>query len=282
MALDKESADALGYARADINSPVDHADSGARVFTSRERAPVPPAPHDSDSRISWRDGDNQAASLRPVRERDESERDWRARPLQPVVFEPLDRVGEDRVHLHLEHPLVQRLLSRFLSQGYGAHDLSRVTIVPSDKDHVVRVVAFARISLFGNGATRLHDAVLQVAAQWLENRGEGHLRPFAEAAESRAVTQLDDLFGRGGPLPPVPERIRERVLKTASHDFGELWKHLIIKDELDRALDARVDASCGKCSIITLVVRFVFHGPRSKYTFGARKPKDGRQALQTR
>ena len=164
-----------------------------------------------------------------MRERDESERDWRARPLQPVVFEPLDRVGDDRVHLHLEHPLVQRLLSRFLSQGYGAHDLSRVTIVPSDKDHVVRVLAFARVSLFGNGATRLHDAVLQVAAQWLENRGEGHLRPFAEAAESRAVTQLDDLFGRGGPMQPVPERVCERVLKTASHDFGELWKHLMAK-----------------------------------------------------
>lgn len=43
------------------------------------------------------------------------------------------------------------------------------------------------------------------------------------------MTQLDDLFGRGGPLQPVPERVRERVLKTASQDFGELWKHLIIK-----------------------------------------------------
>lgn len=29
-------------------------------------------------------------SLRPARGRDESERDWRARPLQPVVFEPLE------------------------------------------------------------------------------------------------------------------------------------------------------------------------------------------------
>lgn len=40
MALDKESAAALGYARADINSPADHADSGSRVFPSRERAPA--------------------------------------------------------------------------------------------------------------------------------------------------------------------------------------------------------------------------------------------------
>jgi SNF2-related domain/Helicase conserved C-terminal domain len=172
-------------------------------------------------------------SLRPTRERDESERDWRARPLQPVVFEPLDRVGEDRVHLHLEHPLVQRLLSRFLSQGYSAHDLSRVTIVPSDRDHVVRVIAFARVSLFGRGATRLHDAVLTVAAQWLENGGEGHLRPFADAAENRAVTQLDDIFARGKSVAVVPERVCRRVLESASADFAALWPALLARAEAE-------------------------------------------------
>jgi hypothetical protein len=102
--------------------------------------------------------------------------------------------------------LVQRVLSRFLAQGYGAHDLSRVSMVPSDRDHVVRVTAFARrVSLFGRGATRLHDALLSVAAQWLENRGEGHRWPFA-AAETRALTQLSEIFAGGKTLAPVPSR----------------------------------------------------------------------------
>jgi hypothetical protein len=172
-------------------------------------------------------------SLRPPRQRDESEREWRARPLQPVVFEPLEQVGGDRVHLHLEHPLVQRVLSRFLSQGYSAHDLSRVSIVPSDRDHVVRVIAFARVSLFGRGATRLHDTLLSVAAQWLEGRGEGHLRPFADAAETRALTQLDEIFARGKPLAAVPSRIRDRVLESASADFKALWPALLARAEVE-------------------------------------------------
>jgi hypothetical protein len=191
---------------------------GSEVFT------LPPLPP------SW---SRTLDSLRPARGRDETERDWRARPLQPVVFEPLERVGGDRVHLHLEHPLVQRVLSRFLSQGYSAHDLSRVSVVPSERDHVVRVIAFARVSLFGRGATRLHDTLLSIAASWLENRGEGHLRPFADAAETRALTQLEEIFARGKTLPAVPARIRERVLASASADFAALWPALLTRAEAE-------------------------------------------------
>src|SRR6185436_4814665 len=149
--------------------------------------------------------------------------EWRKRPLQPVVFKPLDRIGEDRVHLHLEHPVVQRLLSRFLSQGYSAHDLSRVTIVPNGHDGLVRVIAFGRISLFGPGATRLHDEVLSVAAQWLESRGEGHLRPFADQADRRAITTLEELLTEADKLEPIPAHIQKRVLESAVADFAALW-----------------------------------------------------------
>lgn len=41
MDLDAENADALGYARADIDAPAKHADSEARVFTPRQSAPTP-------------------------------------------------------------------------------------------------------------------------------------------------------------------------------------------------------------------------------------------------
>jgi hypothetical protein len=85
-------------------------------------------------------------------------------------------MGEDRVHLHLEHPFVQRILSRFLAQGFGAQDLSRVTVVPDDRSHEARAIAFGRLSLFGPGAARLHDALIAVAAPLArERRG----RPLA-------------------------------------------------------------------------------------------------------
>jgi hypothetical protein len=169
---------------------------------------------------SW---DRTLDSLRPPRDSDEPEWQWRKRPLQPVVFKPLKRIGEDRVHLHLEHPVVQRILSRFLSQGYSAHDLSRVTIIPNDRDGLVRVIAFGRLSLFGRGASRLHDEVLSVAAQWLEARGDGHLRPFADEAERRANATLEQLLAEPSQLEPIPPRIQQRVLDSAAADFAALW-----------------------------------------------------------
>lgn len=162
-------------------------------------------------------------TLRSPRKKDEHEWEWRNRPLQPVVFEPIGTVGEDRVHLHLEHPFVQRILSRFLAQGYSAHDLSRVTVVPNDCDGLVRVIAFGRISLFGPGASRLHDEVISVGARWLESRGAGHLKPSTDEADRNAEGILDDLVSRLDRLPAIPVRIEQRVLQTAEHDFAELW-----------------------------------------------------------
>src|SRR5690606_8082140 len=88
---------------------------------------------------SW---DRTLDTLRRPRRRDEQEGEWRKESPQPVVFKALDRIGEPRVHLHLGHPFVQRILSRFLSQGFGAQDLSRVTIVPDGKTGDPRAVAF--------------------------------------------------------------------------------------------------------------------------------------------
>ncbi len=169
---------------------------------------------------SW---DRTLDSLRAPKQGNEPDWEWRKRPPSPVVFKPLDRIGEDRVHLHLEHPVVQRLLSRFLSQGYSAHDLSRVTIIPNDRDGLVRVIAFGRVSLFGPGATRLHDEVLSVAAQWLESRGEGHLRPFADQADRRAITTLEELLSEPAHLDAIPTHIQKRVLENAVTDFAALW-----------------------------------------------------------
>lgn len=57
--------------------------------------------------------------------------DWRREnPVRPLIFSDPGRLNAEAVHLHLEHRLVQRLLSRFLSQGFLHHELSRACVLP--------------------------------------------------------------------------------------------------------------------------------------------------------
>lgn len=133
--------------------------------------------------------------------------------------------------MHLEHPFIQRILTRFRSQGYSAQDLSRVTVVPNPHDGITRVIAFGRVSLFGPGAARLHDEIVSVAAPWLEAKGKGHLRPFADDADRRALETLEKLFQDIPKLTALPEEIQKRLAACAPEDFGALWK--AVKDEAE-------------------------------------------------
>lgn len=162
-------------------------------------------------------------TLRPPRERGEPLWEWRRRPPLPVVFEPPRRMRDDRVQLHLEHPLVKRLLSRFLAQGFGRDDLSRVTLVHDPESSRAHAVAFARLSLFGPGATRLHDELLSVAAPLPD--GETPEDPLEEGAERRLVERLWRLF-EDPPGEPLPEDVVHRLLGAASSTYATLWAHL--------------------------------------------------------
>jgi hypothetical protein len=177
---------------------------------------------------SW---DRTLDSLRRPRHRDEPEWEWRKEPAQPVVFKALGRMGEDRVHLHLEHPFVQRILARFLAQGFSAQDLSRVTVVPDDRAGEPRAIAFGRLSLFGPGAARLHDELVAVAAPFYESGGPGHLVPTSEDEDRAAVAHLEELLTRVSELPSVPEGLRRRLAARAAADFALLWPH--VHDETD-------------------------------------------------
>ncbi|NUQ72866.1 MAG: DEAD/DEAH box helicase family protein [Polyangiaceae bacterium] len=183
---------------------------------------LPPLP------ASW---DRTLDSLRRPRHRDEAEWEWRKLSPQPVVFKALDRMGEDRVHLHLEHPFVQRILSRFLAQGFGAQDLSRATVVPDDRSGEPRVIAFGRLSLFGPGAARLHDELIAVAAPFRESGADDHLKPAGGHDDRQLVIHLEDLLTRAAKLPAIPEPLRRRLAKTAASDFAALWPH--VRDEAD-------------------------------------------------
>lgn len=198
-------------------------------------------------------------TLRPPRARDESFWDWRKRPPLPVVFNPPERMNSGLAHLHLQHPLVQRVLSRFLAQGYSAHDLGRVTVVRTERDSLARAIAFGRLSLFGPGATRLHDEVLSVAALWLDGGGPKHLKPFSEEADRRALETLDEVL-RGCPDLDVSPRVQERLLASAGADFATLWPH--IQDEADARAHAASQKLTDRASIEAEALRTILTSQR--------------------
>lgn len=166
-------------------------------------------------------------TMRPPRARDEDFFDWRKKPPMPVVLRAPSRINSGLVHLHLQHPFVQRVLSRFLSQGFSAHDLSRVTIVRNPNDSLTRVIAFGRLSLFGPGATRLHDELIGVAAAWLESKGKGHLQPFGdEKADREALSQLEKLLKDSPDLSKVGAQQKSKLVSSAPEDFSKLWPHI--------------------------------------------------------
>ncbi len=162
-------------------------------------------------------------SLRPPRERSESFWEWRQRPLLPVTFAPLERLDDTVEQLHLAHPFVRRILDRFLAQGFSAHDLSRVTSVVAPGESVIRVVAYARLSLFGPGAVRLHDEILPVAAPWPTE--DTALTPYRDAATAqKAIAQTEALLAQGARAPG--DIIQQRIRQAAPQLFAGLWPAL--------------------------------------------------------
>jgi hypothetical protein len=169
-------------------------------------------------------------SLRPARGRNEYLWEFRKKAPLPLVFRPPPKMNSELAHVHLQHPFVQRVLGRFLSQGFSAHDLSRVTVVRTRHDALARVIAFGRLSLFGSGATRLHDQLVSVAARWIEGK-EGALTPFAEEADRKAIDLLEQVLSEAPSLEAVSPTIQQKLLAAAPKVFAGLWKH--IRDEAD-------------------------------------------------
>src|SRR5262249_21458370 len=122
---------------------------------------------------------------------------------------------EEIAHLHLSHPFVQRILSRFLAQGFSAHDLSRVTAVKVPGTQTI-VLALARLSLFGPGAARLHDEILPVSAiRGGKPLGRVKAREHLQLFEKHLVTKA-----------ALPRAIENDLLATAAADFAALWPAL--------------------------------------------------------
>lgn len=173
-------------------------------------------------------------TLRPPRARTQSFWEWRDQPPRPVTFEPLTSISSAAEQLHLAHPLVRRILDRFVAQGFGAHDLSRHCAVVVPGESVARAIAYARLTLFGNGAARLHDELVAVAAAWIPGEKP---TPYKDPVTAQKARDLIEKALAMGEKPP-PKRVCAQALEHADAVFSALWPYLEADAEA-RGIDAR-------------------------------------------
>jgi hypothetical protein len=141
-----------------------------------------------------------------------------------VVFEPPPGIACPVAQLHLSHPFVQRILARFRAQGFSAQDLSRVTALRNPHEDEVFAIAYGRLSLFGPGASRLHDQLVPVAARWLEGHGKGHRRPLEGKEEAQVMDLVERLLRELGPeTKPVSKKVQTALAAEAAEDFAAIW-----------------------------------------------------------
>jgi hypothetical protein len=170
---------------------------------------------------SWSDLFDELREGRPPKRRLLAE--WRARkPVRAIAFgAPVLADGRDAdgvVHVHLEHRLVRRLLSRFVSHGFQA-GLNRASVIfgPGTQP---RVVLVGRLALFGPAAARLHEEILPVTAFWTEGARAGQrLRALGRSGEQ---TTLDELEAALKETEVPPSDVVERLLAGVQKDLADL------------------------------------------------------------
>ncbi len=173
-------------------------------------------------------------TLRKPPEEDESGYQWRQHaPIRPVTFEPPPGVDDSAVQLHLQHRVVQRLLGRFRAQGFVHHDLSRACLAQS-QDRIPRIVLLGRLSLYGSGATRLHEELLAVAARWLPpEQRSGSLAVYARDTEERTLELLEAALHPRA-QKGLPAAVQSTLLASLPQDVEALLPHLQERGERAR------------------------------------------------
>jgi hypothetical protein len=165
-------------------------------------------------------------TLRTPRSRDQKFWEWRrSSPIRPVVFDDPGVLGDEVVHLHLEHRIVQRLLGRFIAQGFVHHDLSRACMAQTT-DAIPRVVLLGRLCLYGPGAARLHEELVPVTARWIDPRiRKTPLSPYARESETKTMALLEEALAEKSHRN-ISAEVLKQLQATAPRDVLELLSHL--------------------------------------------------------
>ncbi len=179
------------------------------------------------------------------RKRGERVAEWRAAsPVRPVAFSPPTLPDGTEapgvVQVHLEHRLVRRLLSRFLSQGFQS-GLQRVCVI-AGQGAQPRAVLLGRLALYGPNAARLHEEIIPVTALWVEATRQGApLRALGERGQETTLAQLEAaLRGPRRPPPHATARATEWARKDAEDLAPELSRRAeTARAEAEAALAAR-------------------------------------------
>lgn len=166
-------------------------------------------------------------TLRSPPEPGQSPYEWRSEAhLRPVVFTPPPGFDTDTVQLHLSHRVVQRLLGRFLAQGFVYQDLSRACLAQSE-DAIPRVVLLGRLALYGAGATRLHEELITITARWVDPaERKTPLSPYGRDAEARTMNILQESLKPASHAHSIPPTTVQRLLACMAGDIAELLPHL--------------------------------------------------------
>ena len=160
--------------------------------------------------------------VRP-RKRGERINEWRKRvPIRAIAFEPPrlpdGRDASEVVQVHLEHRLVRRLLSRFLSQGFQS-GLSRISVIEGPGAQP-RLVLMGRLAVYGAGAARLHEEIIPVTAIWTEaERDRKPLKALGESGEERTLNQLEEALRDARAAPGMAVA---RVQVLVERDIADL------------------------------------------------------------
>ncbi|MEB3217731.1 MAG: DISARM system SNF2-like helicase DrmD [Nostocales cyanobacterium 94392] len=189
---------------------------------------LPPLDQSTDS--TWA---NTFDTLRPPRQKGQKPWEWRREsPIRPVVFRDPGSLDGDVVHLHLEHRVVQRLLSRFLAQGFLRDELTRACVCLTD-DPIPKVIALGRLSIYGQGASRLHDEVIAIAANLSEPAGKKRkkLKPLNEGEKDNVLALLEDSFASPR-LQKAPDTVKTMLKQNASQDIADLEPYLTNRAEV--------------------------------------------------
>ena len=193
-------------------------------------------PEELVSQTRDRSWDSTLDSLRGVKPEKAYLDEWRRdNPVRPVIFTDPGSLSAQSVHLHLEHRLVQRLLSRFLSQGFLHHELSRACVLPS-RDPQPRVIVLGRLSLFGQGAARLHDELITVMADWHPGADRvAALKPMGDQQRDGIWPTLQQALAAANNGMAVAASDSQRLQEQAKDDVAALLP--LLQQASDAAMD---------------------------------------------